>query len=317
VRAGSRSAHWVALLVALLIALAAGEAAARIGGGQTSSASGTSTDITLNYDGVDRTYRLHVPPASGGAAVPLLVALHGASGDGPEMEADTGLSQSADRLRFAVAYPTGIDNRWSDGRPTTGDVDDVGFLDAVVADARRRIAVSRVFATGMSNGGGMTIRLACERADRYDGFAIVAASISTDVQPSCQPPTRPNILVINGDADPILPFNGGTMKKWGNYGGGQVVSAYAMMNYWAQEAGCPPSWTSSTIDEVPWDGTKVTDRRARACNGAPVNVELLQIVNGGHTWPGAVSSPPAWIVGRTSYEFSASDYIMQFLGASS
>src|SRR5882672_10047955 len=136
----------------------------------------------------DRTYRVHLPHHS--KHLPLVIALHGGSWQGAKMEVVSELDVTANRHDFIVVYPDSIggdkpvDHRWADGRGTTkadvDGVDDVAFVSALIdqLSAEYSIDLSRVYATGISNGGFMSHKLACELSDRIAAIAPVAATIA-------------------------------------------------------------------------------------------------------------------------------------------
>jgi len=136
-----------------------------------------------------RTYVLHTPPGEG--PWPLVVVLHGGNDRENRIRRRMGWDDLADAAGFAVVLPKGIENGWNDGRDNAarwGDEtppDDVVFfdvlLDRLIADG---IAdPERVFVTGRSNGGMMTLRLACDR-----GIAPLIACLSEALYPVCLPP---------------------------------------------------------------------------------------------------------------------------------
>jgi polyhydroxybutyrate depolymerase len=275
--------------------------------------------IVVQYDGEQRTYFLHVPPSPGPMPVrPLLIVLHGGGGTGTSMAAFTGFSSAADTAGVVVAYPTGSFYGgaccyWNDARTSYGGHDDVGFIDAMLVDirARARIDPSRIFVAGYSNGALMALTLACERPEVFAGVAIVAGSMPDGEY--CDA-TSPRLLIIDGDADHIMPFAGGPVAA-NMPGGGRVTGALATRDFFARLAGCEPLWTSTYADSNPNDGTALLKWRTAPCHGEAVPTILLQIVRGGHTWPGSVFIPfwVPYLAGKTSQELSATDRIMRFV----
>ena len=123
--------------------------------------------VTLVHGGVPRSYLVHLPPQhAGGAALPLLIALHGTSMRPQDMFDHTDLPQVADRAGFVLISPTALGQAFNDGLSPPGSdaaaVDDVGFVEAVADDARRRFGVraDALYVVGFSNGGSMVQRLA-------------------------------------------------------------------------------------------------------------------------------------------------------------
>ena len=127
------------------------------------------THIDLEHDGASRSYEIYVPSTyDGSTAVPVVLNFHGFTSSGIGQQENTQMDETAAREGFIVVYPNGLDNSWNAGvccgRSAETNVDDVGFTRAVVEDlgARGCIDTARVYATGMSNGGFLSHRLACE-----------------------------------------------------------------------------------------------------------------------------------------------------------
>src|ERR1700739_542270 len=156
-----------------------------------SAASARDLPGTFRSGGMDRTYTSHVPP---GDPVGLVLSLHGGGGTGIGQQGLTDFDTVADAHNLLVAYPDGYDKSWADGRGASPadrrHIDDVGFLVGLVRRLQHDygIAAGHVFATGMSNGGFMSNRLACERADVFAAVASVAGTLGAGVV--CNP-SRP------------------------------------------------------------------------------------------------------------------------------
>jgi polyhydroxybutyrate depolymerase len=179
---------------------------------------------SLSFDGRVRTYRVYAPPGLHQPA-PLLFVLHGGGGSGSNMELMThrDFNRVADRDGVLVVYPDGVGRNWNDGRSDVRseamqkNVDDVGFLRALVRtlSARYRVDAKRVYSTGISNGGFMSLRLACDAADVFTAVAPVAANLSVDLGPRCKPSRPVSVAMLNGTEDPLVPWGGGTVGLWG------------------------------------------------------------------------------------------------------
>lgn len=251
---------------------------------------------TLMHDGLAREYLLRVPASYDGATpVPLVVNLHGGGGEGPAQETESQMTAKAEAAGFIVVYPSSWTDdegahRWNvgaratDGRQSTAD--DVGFLDALVADLESRFKIDpkRIYATGMSNGGMMAYRLACERSERYAAVGVVATSMLAD---PCAP-TRPiPILHLHGSADKLIPYTGGPSST-------EVPEAIRLtedfrptrdlLALWAGMNGC-----AAAPHETSKHG-EVTCESWAPCS-AGVDVSLCTIDGGGHAWPGSTAYP--------------------------
>ncbi|MCV7017624.1 alpha/beta hydrolase family esterase [Mycolicibacterium aichiense] len=249
----------------------------------------------LTFGGVQRTYVLHVPD---GLAHPngLVINLHGGSQTGRKQSAETNYNAIADQYGWVVAYPNGIDFSWADGRgaaaPDRQGVDDVGFLAALIGRLTHdyNIPAGRVFVTGMSAGGFMANRLACERPDLVAAIAPVSSTLGVNVR--CNPSKPVAVLAIHGTADKVVPYKGGRMI--GRGGASTVVSAPTMVDRWLAFDRCPPA-TTTTID----GGKRLL---AFGCADG-TEVAFITINGWGHTWP--VSPAAAFDASRASAEFFA------------
>ncbi|OBI86834.1 esterase [Mycobacterium sp. 1245805.9] len=274
-----------------------------------SAASARDLAGTLHSGGMDRTYTLHVPP---GDPVALVLSLHGGGGTGTGQQGLTDFDAVADANRLLVAYPDGYDKSWADGRGASPadrrHVDDVGFLVALAGKLQSdyNIAPGHVFATGMSNGGFMSNRLGCDRADVFAAIAPVAGTLGAGV--ACHPSRPVSVLAAHGTADPLVPFNGGDVR--GRGGLSHSVSAPSMVDTWRSADGCQGDPSTQALPGV-GDGTVVHRFDSAACAGS-TEVIFYRIDNGGHTWPGGKQYLPQAIIGRTSRALDASEVIAQF-----
>jgi polyhydroxybutyrate depolymerase len=229
----------------------------------------------LTFGGVQRSYVVHAPA---GAPNGLVLNLHGAGQTGGVQMAVTNYNAVADQYGFVVAYPDGIDFSWADGRgasvPDQRGVDDVGFLVALVDQltAQYGIPRGRVFATGMSAGGFMATRLGCQRADVFAAIAPMAGTLGSGYP--CAPSQPVSVLEAHGNADPVVPFNGGPMV--GRGGPSDVVAAPAMAQRWRDVDACPPPVTQP--------GPGVLRYTSTGCAGG-TEVSFVQIDGGDHVWP--------------------------------
>src|SRR5262245_29366030 len=145
---------------------------------------------TLVSGGLTRTYLVHVPASyTGASAVPLVVDIHGLSSNASQQRALSGFIARSDEHGFIVVHPEGVNNAWNGGICCSTATDDVAFIRALVAQmhVEANIDAQRVYATGLSNGGAMTHRLACEAADIFAAAAPLAFPISSNPPSSCQP----------------------------------------------------------------------------------------------------------------------------------
>lgn len=232
-----------------------------------------------------RTYRLVRPPGlhqgPSDRPAPLVVVLHGGFGSGAQAQVAYGWDALAAREGFAVAYPDGIGRSWNAGTccgaARRSGVDDVAFIEAVVADAGGLVELDpfRVYVTGISNGGMLAYRLACELPGLFAAIGPVAATMVSE----CPRPAPLSILHIHGLQDRFVPFAGGVGPKARD--ARPRPSVASVMDYWRRGAGCGPP-TVSGMPPVRWES---------AVSPAGVEVALISLEGVGHVWPG--SRPPS------------------------
>jgi polyhydroxybutyrate depolymerase len=227
---------------------------------------------------------------------PLVLALHGGGGHADYMADDEkyGLQKKADEAGFVVAFPNGY-SKLPGGRFATwnaggccGDardrqVDDIGFARAVVTALQSRYSIdaSRVFATGMSNGGMLSHRLACEAADVFRAVASVAG---TDATVSCTPSRPISVLHVHAKDDDHVLFNGGAGAN--AFRDESKVMAFVSVpetiSRWMQRDHCTAT-PQRTLDRP----GAYCETHAGCAGGA--TVQLCVTDTGGHSWPGADS----------------------------
>jgi len=271
--------------------------------------------FTIQHDGLARMYQLHVP-ASVDPATPasLLFALHGGGGS-MEYQADDahyGHITKSDREGFVVVFPNGFSKlasgkfaTWNAGNCCGGardqNVDDVGFIRQIVANVTRQLNIdrNRIYATGMSNGGLMSYRLACEMSDVFKAIAPVAG---TDNTRGCNPKHPVSILHIHASNDTHVLYTGGAGPK---------TRDKSLVTDFTSVADTVSKW-------VRLNGCTATPRRTLEKAGAycevyapcqgKAEVQLCVTETGGHSWPGAQKTrgEPA------SQAISANDVMWEF-----
>ena len=286
-----------------------------------SVAASQSRPVTMTHQGTERQYHLYVPPGLGSSArrASLVLVLHGGGGRGTQIEWATRyqFNKLAADHRFIVAYPDGIKRGWNDGRhfgPALRhrtDFNDVNFLETIIDDIRDQLPVNtqRVFAAGMSNGAMMALRLVCD-SDRFKAVAAVAGNLPAPLAKACNAAGK-SILLINGKDDAIVPYGGGRL------GGvraakdrGQVLSARQTFALFGQANGCEATETIPVRDLFA-DDTTVSRHQFVRCK-RKVRIEQWRILGGGHTWPGARSRAPRFLIGVSSRELDATAEIWRF-----
>jgi polyhydroxybutyrate depolymerase len=269
---------------------------------------------TLTYDGLERTYILHVPPSYNELhPVPLVISLHGGGGNAGHQRRVSDFNRLADDKGFIVVYPNGTGQRqdailtWNGGAccgyAMTNNVDDVGFIRALIAELSNAYAIDpkRIYVTGISNGGIMAYRLACEASDVIAAIAPVAGTLNYK---PCQPTHPVAVLHIHGTDDTHLPYNGGVGSD--SRVGVNFASVQESVGFWTAFNGCDPQPQTTSLRRHPASGL---ERMSRWSSGRTVH----------HHWRQtrlARQRRPAWVGGdEPTQSISASDVIWDFFAA--
>lgn len=257
-------------------------------------------DWTLKIGGTDRIAHVHVPKGYDRTkGTPVVLNFHGYTSNGSQQNLLAHMTDKADSAGFIAVHPegTGSTPSWNAGA-CCGDaaanaVDDVGFVSKLIDELESKLCVDahRVFATGMSNGGFLSHRLACELSTRIAAVAPVAGLLAI---PTCNP-TRPmSVFQFHGTLDPLVPYDGSPSMGF--------PSVLQTMSGWATRTGCSvtPRETSKKGD--------VTCTTYDGCKGG-AEVSLCTVTGGGHTWPGGLPVPS---LGYTTMDIVATDAMWDF-----
>ena len=276
----------------------------------------------MSPDGRTRSYEMFIPQKIHGRAAPTLFVLHGGGGSARQVHKSWSLDKLARRHGFVVVYPDGVSRHWNDGR-TGGKTrlfkgqapDDVVFLRAL-ADKLVAKGVARagqIYMAGVSNGGMMTQRMACEANETFAGFASIIAGLPVSLR-QCRLVQPRSVLMINGDADPLMPWQGGGVGFRGTRG--NVLSGPDTFAHWRHRAGC-----NGPVRSVPMQNKNKTDHSypermvASACPPG-LAVEMIRIHGGGHGIPGVHYKRKRLRkrLGSINLDFDAKVMILDFLG---
>jgi len=253
------------------------------------------------------------------------MALHGGGGTAAGFKADNALDPVSDREGFIAVYPDGtgpLSNMlltWNGGEHCCGyardnDVDDVGFLVAVLDDLGTRIGFDarRVYLTGHSNGAIMAYRLAAEEPSRVAAVVGVAGTMWVEgVAPTLATP----VLHIHSVDDPRALYDGGEGPNFpGSNHTVDHVPVSVGLDYWIQTNGCDP--TPATVESLEGSGRDLGQRLARlrwlGCAQGSV-VEHVRMEGVGHGWPGVTAGPVVQrILGPPTDLIHASEEVWRF-----
>ncbi|MDE3120628.1 MAG: dienelactone hydrolase family protein [Paracoccaceae bacterium] len=266
----------------------------------------------IEVGGLTRHFLLYVPaslPEHPGPR-PLVVVLHGGGGTDAEIARATRhrFEALAEQAGFLVLYPDAIGRMWDTGE---GEVsaglsprrDDLSFLKAAVTavEARYPVDRSRLFATGISRGGHMSYLLACRAPGMFRAIAPVAMTLPAGLAADCAKAPPTGFLLIEGTADPLVPYKGGRVTVLGRQRD-TVLSADATIAAFARINRCAGARTDAPMGAV--------DRIRYS--GCAVPTGFDRVKGGGHTWPSGRVELPRFLVGRTNEDISGADEIWAF-----
>jgi polyhydroxybutyrate depolymerase len=245
--------------------------------------------FTFTFEGIERSYKVHLPPGyNPDSLYPVVFNLHGYGSNAIEQQLYSGFDFVADTAGIVMVYPNGVDNSWNVYGAT--GVNDVGFISALIDTmaAGYSIDLERVYSTGMSMGGFMSYRLACELDTRIAAIASVTGLLVTD---PCAPSRPVGILQMHGTADPTVPYSYVPLT----------------IDFWTGFDNCPATPVVTDLPDIDTtDNCTVTVSYYGLCDDS--TEVILYTINGGeHTWPGALLS-----IGVTNQDINGSVEIWNF-----
>jgi polyhydroxybutyrate depolymerase len=272
----------------------------------------------LEYQGISRFYEIYVPPAYDKTKpLPVVMVFHGGLGYPGIVRFETGMDRTAERNGFIAVYPAGTPSTrlandrllvWNDGRPSKGRIkmgDDVGFVVAVLDDLSNlfNIDKNRIYATGFSNGGLFSCRLAQELSHKIAAIAPISG-LRGPGETLPPPPRAVSIMAFQGKQDIYYPYEGGTPHRT-NFET-RFKPVMEEITAWARFNGCASKPSERKIG-------RANELRWKNCRGG-TEVVLWTLEDGGHSYPGGNLSPSSVKnqQGNINRDISASDLVWDF-----
>jgi polyhydroxybutyrate depolymerase len=265
------------------------------------------TNGRIVSSGQVRTYLLHLPPDYDPTkSLPLVISIHGFAEWPAHQMQISGWNDLADEYSFIVVYPsgTGFPRRWrisNQADNSGGEMPDVIFISDMIDELEHlyNIDPNRIYANGLSNGGGMSYLLGCKLSGRIAAVGSVAGAYVFPLD-DCKPSRPVPMIAFHGTADPIVPYQGGPSRDFN-------LPFPAIPEWMADraelnECGRIPS-------ELPKVGAVSGIRYSNCTQGA--DVVFYSIQGGGHAWPGG-EPLPEWIVGHTTQDINATQTMWEF-----
>jgi polyhydroxybutyrate depolymerase len=258
------------------------------------------TNGSLVSLGETRDYLLYVPESyDPSTPTALVISIHGFSQWPAHQSQLTGWNDLAEEYGFIVVYPSGMGfpKRWrTQGEPgsDTDPVLDVTFISDLIdrMESEYNIDPARIYANGLSNGGGMSVLLGCELSDRIAAIGSVAGAY-TLLWSECRSTRSVPTIIFHGTSDPIVPFLGGPA-----HGPGFSLPS---IPEWVEELAAHNGCAENPV-ELPTSG-EVSGVRYEGCS-QDAEVVFYIIAGGGHAWPGG-GYLPEFLVGHITQDINA------------
>jgi polyhydroxybutyrate depolymerase len=230
---------------------------------------------------------IHIPQSyDGNSPTPLVISLHGYTGNARSSEQVTEFTEKSDKEGFIAVYPEGIGQSWNGpyccGEAYSSNVDDIGFIRKLISrlEQEYKIDPDRIYVAGFSNGAIMAYRLAAELSDKIAAIAPVAGSIggkfngNAPLQKIAEPLNPVSVVIFHGTNDTSIYYYGGLSSN-----GLFSLSVAESTSFWVNHDGCAETPQTETSP----DGNIVKDVYAGGKNGT--EVVLYTLVGFGHNWP--------------------------------
>lgn len=267
----------------------------------------TNTTETTVVGGVTRTYKLYVPAIySQGTAVPLIFNFHGYGSNSTEQEAYGDFRPIADTANFILVHPQGLSvngsTGWNNfGLPANAQAD-IQFVEQMITEISSEYSINsnRIYSTGMSNGGFMSNDLACFLSNRFAAIASVTGGMTTLHKNACNPSHPVPMMQIHGTTDAVVAYTGG--------GTGSFLHVDSLVKFWRNFNQCDANPIFESLPDMVTSDNCTAEHYVWKNGLQGSSVELYKIINGGHTWPGAIFP----VNGNTNQDFKASNEIWRF-----
>ena len=239
---------------------------------------------SIVHDDLVRDYIVHVPSSyDNKVPIPLVLCFHGYGGTASGISY-TNFNDVSDTANFIVVYPQGTllkrKSHWNVGGWTLDSkIDDVGFISSLIDSLSERYNInqSRIYSTGMSNGGYMSFLLACQLSDRIAAIASVTGSMTPQTYNLCNPQRPIPVLQIHGTNDQKVPYKGN--RKWS-------LSINKVLEYWINHNNCDITPVEMSFPDINNSNESNVHRLSWLNGDNSVITDHIIVNGGGHDWFG-------------------------------
>ena len=268
------------------------------------------TEASFLHNNLERSYILYVPDSyDSNSSTSLVVNLHGYSSNAGQQMIYSNFYPIADTAGFILVHPQGtIDDNgfafWNSGLfGESIEIDDMGFLSNLIdtISSQYNINQDKIYSTGMSNGGFMSYKLACELSDKIAAVASVTGSMNESQINSCFPQQSTPVLQIHGTTDLVVLYEGNEFLE--------TLPVEDVVSFWVNFNQCNSEPILTNVPDVNILDLSQAEHYLYdgGLNGS--SVEFYKIINGGHTWPGALIPLTG---NNTNQDINASEKIWDF-----
>ena len=239
---------------------------------------------SIVHDDLVRDYIVHIPSSyDNKVPIPLVLCFHGYGGTASGISY-TNFNDVSDTANFIVVYPQGTllkrKSHWNVGGWTLDSkIDDVGFISSLLDSLSERYNInqSRIYSTGMSNGGYMSFLLACQLSDRIAAIASVTGSMTPQTYNLCNPQRPIPVLQIHGTNDQKVPYKGN--RKWS-------LSINKVLEYWINHNNCDITPVEMSFPDINNSNESNVHRLSWLNGDNSVITDHIIVNGGGHDWFG-------------------------------
>ncbi len=245
----------------------------------------------ITHDGTERSFEIFIPNSYNGIKEhPIVFVLHGGGGNSDSAQKMSNFSELAEKEGFICVFPNGSGRlqdkllTWNSGNCCSfayeNNIDDVGFIDSIIDFLRERLVIKEnmIFACGLSNGGMMSFRLACELSEKIAAVGVVAGALNIDSEPILPV----SVIQLHGTADNHVLYEGGIGSEQVGKGDRVDRPVSFAKDFWVNQNGCSETASTEIINEVTID----------SYYGGRLGTEYkLYTIDGfGHAWPGGAKN---------------------------
>ena len=228
----------------------------------------------------------------------LIFVLHGSGGSGLQIRTGAKkLEDLASSENILMVYPDGYKKFWNECRKTANsaanleNINENAFFGAMLDYFKKYFQINekQVFAIGTSGGGHMAYKLALTMPERFKAITAIIANLPDTNNIDCAEKRMAiPVMIVNGTADNVNPYEGGEVKLGNNVNLGFVRSTDRTFQYWSSLAGYNGKPKKQLIpDNDPSDG-KTIERYTFKKKRKP-EVTLLKVIGGKHDYPNDIN----------------------------